>query len=147
MTGFERLKVMEKEENNPLVTQIVEYLITRDDMQDKYLNEKKTLAGMAEFIEQKVLSLCINNKKKIPNSNTQYAFVGLNDKKVQLWAVMYFSMTDEQLGLNKLKEKISGKAITSITNITKNNESKNTTMQDKTKETKKDLYKAQISLF
>lgn len=147
MNGFDRLKSMEKEQNNPFVSQIVEYLITRKDMEDKYLNEKKSLTEMNEFIEHKALSLCINNKKDLENSRVKYASVCLDDNQVRLWAIMYFSLPNEMLELNKLKEKNGQTFVTTVPNITKNKTSKDIVQNKKQKETKKNLEKEQISLF
>ncbi len=147
MEGFERLKVMEKEENNPFISEIVEYLLTRKDIEDKFLNEKKTLNKMNEYIEQKALALCINDKKTLGNSSTKYSSVGLNNNQVYSWAVMYFSLPDEMLGLDKLKEKIGKTVITSVPNITKTKQNKEKIDIKKPKEVKKELVKEQISLF
>lgn len=147
MNGFERLKLMEKEQNNPFVSQIVEYLITRKDMEDKYLNEKKNLTEMNEFIEQKALSLCINDKKDLENSRTQYASVCLDDKQVHLWAIMYFSLPNEILELNKLKEKNCQTFVTTVPNITKNKTNNDIVQNKKQKEIKKNPDKEQLSLF
>lgn len=147
MKGFERLKVMEKEENNSFISEIVEYLLTRKDMEDKFLNEKKTLNKMNEFIQQKALSLCIDNKKKLGNSSIKYSSVGLNNNQVYLWAIMYFSLPDEMLELDKLKEKIEKTVVESVPNITKTKQNKNETNTEKSKEIEKETVKEQISLF
>lgn len=147
MGGFERLKTMEKEENNSFISEIVEYLLTRKDMEDKFLNEKKTLNKMNEFIEQKALALCINNKKKLGNSSTKYSSVSLNNNQVYSWAVMYFALPDEMLGFDKLKEKIEQAVIRSVPNITKTKQNQDKTDTKKSKEVKKELVKEQISLF
>lgn len=149
MNGFERLQTMEKELKNPFVSQVVKYLLTRKDMESKYLDEQKTLNKMYEFIEQKALALCIDDKKKLENSNAEYSSVGLDDNQVHSWAIMYFSLPDKMLGLDRLKEKISKTLVRAVPNITKSKENKNVAKdeKEKQKETNKTIEKAQISLF
>lgn len=147
MNGFDRLKSMEKEENNPFISAVVAYLMTREDMEDKYLNEKKTLSGMNEFIENKALELCINNKKKLGDSSTKYASVGLEDKRVYLWAVMYFLLPDEKLGMEKLKQSASKTVIGTVPNSIKKENNTTTSKKIEAQKTKNELVKEQISLF
>lgn len=146
MNGFDRLKAMEKEESDPFISSVVDYLMTRQDMEDKYLNEKKTLKGMNEFIQNKTLELCINNKKKLEDSSVEYAAVVLEDKRVYLLAVMYFLLPDEKLGINNLKTSITKTIVGTAPSITKE-ENKTIIKNKKIKATKNELEKEQISLF
>ena len=118
MNGFERLKEMEKNENNPFLSQLVDYLITRTDMECLYLNEEKNLKQMLEFIESKALALCVNNKKNLPNGSGKYSSIVLDNNRVFAWAILYFSLSNEQLGINKKIENINPKK-TVITHTTK----------------------------
>lgn len=43
MEGIERIKVLASEVKDEAVLEIVKYLISRTDMNDKYLNEEKCL--------------------------------------------------------------------------------------------------------
>ena len=54
MTGFERIKSEVKDQKDLALVQTVDYLLTRDDLQDKFLNEEKSLEGMAKFVRRGV---------------------------------------------------------------------------------------------
>ena len=53
MTGFERLKEQVKDQEDKALVQTVEYLVSRKEMEQRYLNEDKTLDGMVQFIRGK----------------------------------------------------------------------------------------------
>ena len=46
MNGFERLQEQVKDQEDMALKQTVEYLLSREDMEQKYLKEEKTLEGM-----------------------------------------------------------------------------------------------------
>ena len=88
MTGFERIKSEVKDQKDLALVQTVDYLLTRDDLQDKFLNEEKSLEGMAKFIRDK---------------GTHHSHSGWNyitDQVVYAWAVMYYSLPNEYLKIN-----------------------------------------------
>lgn len=92
MLGLERIKTLAAEiKDNPLL-KIIEYLLTRTDMNDKYLNEEKSLKQMVEFIKEEAHKKAVNGVAMI------------EDEVVYGWAIHYFDESNEQLGLNK-KEK------------------------------------------
>ena len=67
-------------------------------MNDKYLNEEKSLKQMIDFIKSKA-------KKQAKNGIAM-----IDDEVVYGWAIHYFDETNEALGLNKkaiTKEKVS----------------------------------------
>lgn len=139
MNGFERIKTMEKEINNPFLSQIVEFLLTRQDLEQSYLKEEKNLNKMLDFIEYKALSMCENDKKNLPNNRGKYASIVLDNNRVFTWAILYFTFSDEKLGMDK----ITNMKITS--NITKSK----TPVKAKVVESKskKEEQNEQISLF
>ena len=87
MDGFKRIKQLSAEITDKPLLKIVEYLLTRDDMNDKYLSEEKSLKQMVEFIKD-------NAKKEAKNGMAM-----IEDITVYNWAIHYFDETNEQLGL------------------------------------------------
>ena len=43
MTGFDRLKEQVKDQKDKALVQTVEYLLSREDMEQRYLNEEKNI--------------------------------------------------------------------------------------------------------
>ena len=50
MNGIERIKQLAAEVTNKPLLKVVNYLVSREDMNDKYLNEEKSLKQMVAFI-------------------------------------------------------------------------------------------------
>lgn len=50
MEGLERLKILSSEIKDDAVLEIVNYLLSREDMNEKYLNEEKSLKQMLDYI-------------------------------------------------------------------------------------------------
>lgn len=96
MTGIERLKELSKDIKNPSLLKVVEYLETRKDMYDKYLNEEKTPNQMWQYIRDKA--------DKLKEDNCAF----LDDKVVYAFAITYFLFSNEYLGIKEqqAKEKI-----------------------------------------
>ena len=46
MEGIERIKILASEVKDTALLKIVDYLLSRKDMNDKYLNEEKSLKQM-----------------------------------------------------------------------------------------------------
>lgn len=89
MDGIQRIKVLAMEIKDKPLLKIVDYLLTRTDMNDKYLNEEKTLKQMVEFIKQ-------NAKKEAKNGIAM-----INDDVVYGWAIHYFDETNKDLELSE----------------------------------------------
>ena len=92
MNGIERLKEAVKGQEDVALRQTVDYLISRNDMEQKYLNEEKTLKGMVDFIREK-------SKKHLKNGWTY-----ITNEVVFAWAIMYFSLPNELLKIKENKE-------------------------------------------
>lgn len=97
MEGMERIKILASEIKDKAVLKIVEYLISRNDMNEKYLNEEKSLKEMINFIKSEA-------KKEAQNGIAM-----IEDEKVYGWAIHYFDETNKNLGLssdksNEIKE-------------------------------------------
>lgn len=89
MRGLERIKVLASEIKDKPLLKIVDYLLTREDMNEKYLNEEKTLKQMVTFIKSEA-------EKKAVNGVAM-----LEDEEVYGLAIHYFDETNEKLNLNK----------------------------------------------
>ena len=134
MTGFERLKEQVKDQEDKALLQTVDYLLSRKDMEQKYLNPEKTLAEMGQFIRQKGMKYYKNGWNYITN------------EVVYAWAIMYFSLPNsflkiERKNATKSKEKTK---VVSNQNDTKDNV---ISLDDAKKKMKDKKETAQISLF
>ena len=85
MTGFERLEKQAQNEKDIGTTQVVEYLLSRKDLEQHYLNKEKSLKEMRNFIKDK------SSKHK------QGSWTYVSDSVVLSWAVMYFSLPNSFL--------------------------------------------------
>jgi hypothetical protein len=89
MTGIERLKKLVEGQRDIALKKVVEYLCTREDMNDKYLNEEKNLKDMIGFIRSEA-------KKQAEDGMAM-----IEDSVVYGWAIHYFDETNEKLGIGK----------------------------------------------
>ena len=89
MEGIERLEMGAQEMNDYNVIGIVNYLKTRTDLYEKFNNEEKTVKQMYDFV-------CDKARKHQKNYVAMIA-----DNVVYLWAVTYFSKSNEELGIEK----------------------------------------------
>ncbi len=98
MSGFDRLKEMlkewlEKHKDDEAFTQTVNYLLERPDLEQKFLNEEKTLDGLNSFIQEKGRKHLLNGWCYVTN------------EVVYCWAVMYFTFPNSFLKIKDKKEK------------------------------------------
>ena len=93
MEGKERLEQETIEMNNYNVVLIFNYIKDKDELQEKFDNEEKTIKGMYEFICGKAKTLA------------QDGVAAVNDKVVYLWAITYFCKSNEELGIKRKKRK------------------------------------------
>lgn len=128
MTGFDRLKEQVKDQEDKALIQTVNYLLSREDMEQKYLNKEKTVEEMAEFIKDKA--------KKYMHHGWNY----ITNEVVYAWAIMYFSLPNSFLKIEKKdtnnnkitassKEEISKNNIISLEKAKENIEKKKETAQ------------------
>jgi hypothetical protein len=88
--GIERLlKLVEGQEDIALL-KVVDYLSKQQEMDQKYLNEEKSLKSMIDYIKGEARKLSKNN------------YVWVEDDTVYKWAVNYWDTTDEELGIKKV---------------------------------------------
>ena len=91
MEGLKRLEAEVLEMNNYNISAIFDYLKTRTDLYENFNNEEKSIKQMYKFIYEKA------RKQKQDN------VAMIADKVVYLWAITYFSKSNEELGLNEKK--------------------------------------------
>lgn len=88
MNGFDRLKEQMEGQEDHALQEVVNYLLTREDMEPRYLNEEKTLERMCDFIKEKARK----------NAKNGWNFV--SNEIVFAWAIMYFSLPDSLLQIS-----------------------------------------------
>lgn len=129
MEGLERLEAEVLEMNDYNISAIFDYLKTRTDLYDNFNKEEKSIKQMYKFI-------CDKAKKQQKNNVAMIA-----DRVVYLWAVTYFSKSNEELGLNEKKVMPP-----SADEVIKNIEKKESKKEEKAPEEKKPKDN-QITLF
>lgn len=97
MNGFDKLKEQMKGKTNPALIETVEYLLTRDDMQEKYLNEEKSVDEMEEFITEK------------GQKHLQDGWHYITNEVVFAWAIMYYSFPNSFLKISSKETNTSTK--------------------------------------
>ncbi len=107
MEGLERLETEGLEMNNNNISAIFEYLKTRNELYENFNNEEKSIKQMYKFIYDKAA------KQKIDN------VAMISDRMVYLWAVTYFSKSNEELGLKEEPKVMPPSADEVIKNIEK----------------------------
>lgn len=106
MNGFDRLREQAKDQEDSALKQVIKYLISRDDMEQKYLNEEKNIKEMCNFIKEKGKVHAKNGWNFITN------------EVVFAWAIMYWALPNAFLKINTPKET---KNIVTEEKTTKNN--------------------------
>lgn len=91
MEGIERLENEVLEMNNYNVSVIFDYLKSREDLIEYFNNEEKSIKQMLEYIYEKA--------RKQQRGNVAM----ISDNVVYLWAITYFSKSNEELGLKVKK--------------------------------------------
>ena len=91
MNGFDRLREQIKEQKDTALIEVVNYLLSREDMEQKYLNEEKNIEDMCTFIKNKA------------REHMETGWNYIEDKVVFSWAVMYYSLPNSFLKINTNK--------------------------------------------
>lgn len=91
MNGYERIKelFLKDENKDKSLVEIVKHLMQQPNMNELYFNQDKNLEDMMSFIENKAKDQAVNNVAIIP------------DTQVYDWAILYFTKSNEELGLTK----------------------------------------------
>ena len=88
MEGLNRIRVLAAEITNKPLLKVIDYLLTREDMNEKYLNEEKTLKGMVDYIKYEARKLAKNGVAMV------------EDSTVYNWAIRYFDESNEDLKIS-----------------------------------------------
>ena len=93
MEGIERLETEVLEMNDSSVSAVFNYLKTRKDLYEKFNNKEKTIKEMWNYICDKARKMSKNNVAVV------------QDNLVFIWAVNYFTKSNEELGIKEKKTK------------------------------------------
>lgn len=93
MEGLNRIRALAAEVKNKPLLKVVKYLLTREDMNEKYLNEEKTLKGMVSYIRSEARKLAEDGVAMI------------EDSTVYNWAIHYFDESNEDLKISTVPVK------------------------------------------
>ncbi len=88
--GRERLKKLIEGQTDQSLLKVVDYLLTLTDMNDKYLNDEKSIKGMVDYI------------KDTAKKQAKDGYCWVEDDKVYEWAKIYFDKSDDELGIKKV---------------------------------------------
>ncbi len=119
MKGIERIQKMAEGQKDFVLLEVVKYLVSRTDMDDKYLNEEKTLKGMASYMQREILrEICekynvkdaseIGEEINVGNRRVKCVTAGMSEERTCELAINYFDKSNEELGIKpeeKEKEK------------------------------------------
>lgn len=94
MEGIERIKKLSQEQKDANIQKVAEYLINREDMDEKYLNEEKNLIDMWNYIKEQAREKAVNGCAVI------------EDQEVYSLAIHYFDETNEALGIKTNKKTV-----------------------------------------
>lgn len=120
MEGIKRIQEMAKGQKDFVLLEVVKYLTSRTDMDEKYLNTEKTLKGMAKYIQDEVMKdFCEKMNTKNPSSFAQDIGYGINkqkclaigfsEEKTYELAINYFSKSNKELGIESEEKKTAKK--------------------------------------
>lgn len=107
MDGFNRLREQIEDQEDTALRQVVDYLISREDMEQKYLNEEKDVKGMCSFIRGK------------GNAHAKNGWNFITNEVVFAWAIIYWSLPNSFLKINQ--SKVTKTATTSSKTSTEKN--------------------------
>jgi len=124
MEGIKRIQEMATGQKDYVLLEIVKYLVSREDMNEKYLNKEKTLKGMAQYIQGEIMKdFCKKMNTTNPSSfaqevkydgkTTRCLAVGMSEEKTYELAITYFDKSNEELGIKpeEIKKKVENKSI------------------------------------
>lgn len=114
-TGIERIKQLSSTTDIPGIKKVAEYLINREDMNEKYQNEEKNLEDMWDYITDRAKEKAV------------FGTACIEDTEVYNWAIHYWDEPEEDLRKenvkdDKLPKKETKKAQKVSSNETKVNE-------------------------
>ena len=112
MDGIERIKVLSSEVKDEALLAIIDYLVSRKDMNDKYLNEEKSLQQMIDFIMSEAQKKAKDNRAIV------------KDEVVFGWAIHYWDEPNDKLERNKVAKVATKSSKKIATDTSKKTETK-----------------------
>ena len=85
MEGIKRIKKLSQETKDSSLKKVADYLITREDMNNRYLNQDKDLNKMWKYIVDKARTQAVDGAAYI------------DDEEVYGWAIHYWDEPEEDL--------------------------------------------------
>lgn len=110
MDGIQRIQEMATGQKDFVLLEVVKYLMSRTDMNEKYLNKEKNLKGMALYIQGELMkNFCESMNTTDPASFAQDVkyngkgvkclAMGMSEEKTYELAINYFNKSNEELGI------------------------------------------------
>lgn len=93
MDGLERIKVLSSEIKDKALLKIIDYLLSREDMNEKYLSEEKSIKEMISFIKSEA------------RKSASDGMAMIEDEVVYSWAIHYFDETNKNLNITEKQTK------------------------------------------
>lgn len=106
MEGIERINKLSQKTKDSSLKKVADYLITREDMNDKYLNQDKDLDKMWKYIVDRARTQSVNGAACI------------DDEEVYGWAIHYWDELEENLKNKSKSAKVVAKTKTKETEKT-----------------------------
>lgn len=97
MDGLERIKVLSSEIKDRALLKIIDYLLSREDMNEKYLSEEKSIKGMISYIKSEARKSATDGMAMI------------EDDVVYGWAIHYFDETNKDLKITEKQTETQAK--------------------------------------
>ncbi len=119
MEGIKRIKKLSQETKDSSLKKVADYLITREDMNNRYLNQDKDLNKMWKYIVDKARTQAVDGAAYI------------DDEEVYGWAIHYWDEPEEDL---KKENKTAKKTTKSKAEKEASSEKENKETVDKTVE-------------
>lgn len=91
MEGYNRIKelYLKSKNKDKFLSVIVKHLMKQPNMSELYLNEEKNLDDLVSYINKKAKEQAVNGVAII------------QDDEVYSWAILYFTSSNERLGIVK----------------------------------------------
>lgn len=117
MDGIKRINEMANGQKDFVLLEIVKYLTSRIDMDEKYLNIEKSLKGMAKYIQGEIIKGFCNKMNtdnpenfaqevKYGKKNLKCLVVGMSEQRTFELAINYFNKSNKELGIKEEKKEI-----------------------------------------
>ena len=119
MLGIERIKILGSEVKDKALLKVIEYLVSREDMNEKYLNEEKSLKQMVEYIKSEAKKQAVNGMAMIKDCvYSEDGITYMSDKQYNNYINIIEQLQQENQELKdnwiKLRETLKNEQLGSI---------------------------------